>query len=53
MWAFITIVCIALLAWLIDKALKGTPFAGSGPCMANPRAFRRKETPKTTADDKI
>jgi hypothetical protein len=51
MWELITIVCIALLAWLIDKALKGTPFSGCGPCMANPRAFRRKTT-ETTDDDR-
>ena len=44
-----TIVCIALLAWLLDKALRGTPFSGSGPCMANPRAFRRNSA--ETADD--
>ncbi|MDR3357514.1 MAG: hypothetical protein LBN96_01380 [Desulfovibrio sp.] len=36
------IVCIALLAWLIGKAVKGTPFSESGPCMVNPRAFRRE-----------
>jgi hypothetical protein len=51
MWICITIVCIALLAWLIDKALKGTPFSGCGPCMCNPRAFRGKYVPETTNDD--
>jgi hypothetical protein len=31
MWTFIAVICIALLAWLLNKAVRGTPFEGCGP----------------------